>query len=271
MNYGYLVAEGIHDIEFIGRLLKRHNLEQVVKKNQLDQYWGRMLAPISWPPDGDLVKRMPVPCFYQNGDYSLAVLSAIGNGEIVKVMKATIENYNLIETGLGVGIVADADYVGGANIRFSQLKTETEGFIEFSNNPGLVKKGRPNTGIFIFPDNKNDGTLETVLLKCAQGVYSNINKGAEAFVNNVDLAELIQEEKKDILKPAGKDKAIIGCIGNIFRPGKAIQVSIHDNRWICDETLCLPEIGALNNFLIELLISLHQIRRAYPPPFVKSG
>ena len=71
MNYGYLVVEGPHDIEFVGCLLKKvHKLKRIVKNNELDPYWN-LIIPKTFPPDGDLRKRMPVPAFFQNDNLQL--------------------------------------------------------------------------------------------------------------------------------------------------------------------------------------------------------
>ena len=47
-----------------------------------------------------------------------------------------------------------------------------------------------------------------------------------------------------------RNKAIVGVIANVLRPGKAVQVSLQDNRWLRDpECLQLPKVSALLNFV----------------------
>lgn len=255
MEYGYLVVEGHHDIECIGALLKKKGLRRITKIDTLDQYWRQTnIIPTKYPSDGDLMKRVPAPVFFQNAEYSIALHSAFGDTQVITTIRGTLLNVDtLLSDAIGIGIVIDADYGrGGGNGRFSDIKGQLTDLIQIGDNPGEVFNGRPNFGIFVFPDNNVDGTLETILIKCAQRVYSNLFSGAESYVNDVDSDELLGDDKKYFISPSGKDKAIIGCVGNILRPGKTIQVSIQDNRWICDETLEIPEIEALNLFIQEL-------------------
>ncbi len=44
----------------------------------------------------------------------------------------------------------------------------------------------------------------------------------------------------------------MGCIANFLKPSKAIQTSIEDNRWLCEESHALTNIARLNVFLKEL-------------------
>ena len=48
-------------------------------------------------------------------------------------------------------------------------------------------------------------------------------------------------------------KVTMGCIANFLRPAKAIQTSIADNRWVCEESLALPSIASLDAFLKDLI------------------
>lgn len=255
MKYGYLVVEGPHDIEFVGRLLKTHNLKRIFKLEELDSYWvPSPLIPREYPPDGnDLRKRVPVPAFFQSNDISIAVDSAIGDSQLVKTLKVTLATTDVGEDATGIGIIADADYGKDAvQKRWNSLLKQLRGTLELPDTPGDVLKKQPNTGIFILPDNVNEGTLETILLKCAGISYPDLYEGAEKFINNVDTKALKSKDKQDFKKRSGKDKAIAGCIGNVLRPGKAIQVSIEDNRWVSKETLGITEIAAMNQFLKEL-------------------
>jgi hypothetical protein len=54
-------------------------------------------------------------------------------------------------------------------------------------------------------------------------------------------------------REAGRNKTIVGSVASILRPGKAVQVSIQDNRWLRDATLMLPRVRAVQEFLIDLL------------------
>lgn len=53
-------------------------------------------------------------------------------------------------------------------------------------------------------------------------------------------------------KPAGRHKAIVGSMASILRPGRAVQVSLQDNRWLRDDALTIPRVKAVQEFLRDL-------------------
>lgn len=194
--------------------------------------------------------------FFQNRTHSIAIQIAGGGlKEIERKLEATLLNYEtLLSDIVGLGIVIDADYNHkGAKGRFNELKKELAKLIRLPNSPGRVLNSRPKTGVFVFPDNKNKGTIEKILLRCGQQVYPDILNGATNFVNGVNVNLLNSNDKKEFMRHSGRDKSTIGCMANILRPGRAMQVSIQDNDWISDRSVAIPEVGVFDQFLEELL------------------
>ena len=76
------------------------------------------------------------------------------------------------------------------------------------------------------------------------------------FLNCVEpiVTQFQKNECGDFEKPAGRKKVSVGCIANVLRPGKSVQVSIQDNRWVTSETVTLPNIVRFEQFLQDLLI-----------------
>jgi len=252
-KHGYLVVEGPHDVECVGRILGMKNLKRVRFLEDLSFYWSRLI-PKQYPPKGDLLKRVQVPTFFQNDTHSVAIHCVSGHNQLVSTLCDTMRNDDaLYQEIIGMGIIADADfYDDGAFHRFHELKDALPDAQMWPEQPGKVSNNNPKRGMFIFPNNKENGTLESVLLHCAQQVYPDILRGAEDFVQHVNTDGLHRRDKEDFIKPTGKAKASVGCIANILRPGKAIQVSIQDNSWISEHTLHLPELVALHQFLAQL-------------------
>jgi hypothetical protein len=108
-------------------------------------------------------------------------------------------------------------------------------------------------GIYVFPDNRRQGTLEDLLDECAGQVYPSLLTSARRFVGGVDRAVLTAEDVEEVAKPSGEIKATLGCMASFLRPTKTLQVSVTDNRWLCDETLALDNIRSVHSFLVELL------------------
>ena len=62
------------------------------------------------------------------------------------------------------------------------------------------------------------------------------------------------KERQDLAKPAGKLKAVVAAVASVLRPGRAVQVSIQDNRWLSDkEALSTPEVAAFQAFVSSLI------------------
>ena len=103
------------------------------------------------------------------------------------------------------------------------------------------------------PDNASAGTLETLLLQVAALNYPSLLQSAEAHVANFPHAGLTAADQRECNKNAGRNKAVVGTMSAILKPGKAIQVSIEDNRWLEGPALALPGIADLLRFLTDLL------------------
>ncbi|MFM8443263.1 MAG: DUF3226 domain-containing protein [Methylococcus sp.] len=251
-KYGYLVVEGPHDIEFAYRLLSPFKLQRVQYEKDLDGFFAPLI-PRKYPPDGDLQKRMPIPLFLQNDTHTIAIHSAIGDSRLVDTIE---ENAALIDiTSLtGIGIFLDADKKGSPATRYATIQSDLagKGFI-LENQAGAVTLGPPKLGAYVLPDNASTGTLEDLLLDSASNVYPDLLLSAKAYIYTaMKGTDLINADKADFKKPAGRNKAIIGAMSSILRPGKAVQVSMQDNRWLRDQALSLPRIQAVQTFLKDL-------------------
>jgi hypothetical protein len=252
-KYGYLVVEGPHDIEFVYRLLSPLGLRRIRLEADVDPFLTRLI-PHDYPPDGDLHKRMPVPLFLQSGTHAIAVHGAAGNARLIQTVE---ENTQLIGlAGLtGVGIILDADTDQSPVDRYVTIRDQLRAKnLAFPDDAGVVSLTTPRLGAFILPDNQAQGTLEDILLECGGQVYPNLLSTATAHVDAASQDQsLLSEDLEELRKPAGRKKAILGSVASILRPGKAVQVSIQDNRWLCDAALAIPRVRAVQDFLANLL------------------
>lgn len=197
---------------------------------------------------------MPVPLFLQNNTHVVAVHSAIGDTRLAE----TLEENNLIipfNTMTSVGVLLDADNVNPPAVRYAILRDtlRARGFA-FPDNGGQVLAVPPRMGAFVLPDNNAQGTLEHVLMDCAREIYPTLLATATVHVDAA-LGDhtLTPADRAEISRPAGRNKAIVGSIASILRPGRAIQVSIQDNRWLRDAALNLPSVRHVQKFLADLL------------------
>lgn len=249
----YFVVEGPQDVELLAKMLRPSGLRRVQQYDDLDPVWRR-IVPRAFPVDGDLLRRVPVPAFFAGEGLSVAVHAAGGIGRVAEVARKTWAN--LDEEPEGFGVVVDADDED-VRSRWSIVSADLP-VDDLGSGPGQVGDGPPRAGIFVLPDNAAAGTLESVLLDCAGLAYPSLLAGARGWIDGLDPADptvfLNREERRDFAKPFGRDKAIVASIASVLRPGKAVQVSLQDNRWLtAPDALALPSLVALKGFVDAVL------------------
>ena len=254
-TYGYLVVEGPQDVEFAYRLLKPFGLGRIQHFSKLKPFWVD-LVPTKYPPDDDLQKRVPVPLFLQSKTHSIAIHSAGGDSRIAATIEETAAIIR-VEKVTGIGVILDSDSEFTPAVRHDRVKKEMESIQsrEFTlpNTPGDVGVGVPRLGIYVLPDNRTLGTLEDLLLECGRDVYPELLRSAEAHVHNAASDKsLIEADMREFSRSSGRKKAIVGAIASILRPGRAVQNSIQDNRWLQAESLSIPRVKAVQDFLARL-------------------
>lgn len=256
-HFGYIVVEGPHDVEFVARLIRPFGFRRIQMLPDLDEYWQNSnIIPSKFPHKDDLLKRIPVPFFFQTENHSLAIHSASGYTRLAETIQETLISLtdpSIIEC---IGVILDADDQDPVERRFGKIITaleEKNPGIAFPDRPGLVNPGNPSTGIFILPDNQATGTLETILLEAADVSYPRLASAAVQYVDGIERGELDRQDLEELIKPAGIRKAQIGSMANILKPGKSVQVSIQDNRWLEGDALNLPVVRAISDFLAQLL------------------
>lgn len=248
VRYCYIVAEGPQDVDFLICLLKSYGLKRVTRLSLLDPFW-EPLVPKTFPVDDDLMKRVPVPIFLQDTDLSVALHSAIG---ITRLSNTIEESLALIPSSeiFSIGLFLDADDTQTPQDRFEELISKLSLLgLSVPSLPGEVVTGSPRFGIFIMPNNTDTGTLEDILLQCAQINYPNLLQLSINYVSGIDTTQLNQSDLRELNKPAGKNKAVVSSISSILRPGKTLQVSIQDNRWIDEQTIELDSVKLIKIFL----------------------
>ena len=251
VRYCYIVAEGIQDIEFLICLLKSYGLKRVIRFSVLDPFW-KPLIPTNFLIDDDLVKRVPIPFFLRNSELSVALHSSRG----VTRLSETVQESLAVISGsqiFGIGLVLDADDTQTPQKRFEELTAKLSLLdLPVPSVLGEVMRGSPRCGIFIMPNNADSGTLEDVLLECAKVNYPNLLALSTSYVTGIDINQLTQDDLKELKKPAGKNKAVVSSISGILKPGKSLQVSIQDNRWINEQTMVLNSVKLIKIFLDEV-------------------
>jgi hypothetical protein len=278
MRYSFIATEGIQDVAFISKILKNLGFDrerykkkfidsqdseeagtQSSKQIFLNKFWYG-LVPSTFPADGDgiFTEGVPLPWFWRGEQICVAVQNFRGMNSIITGLEENFSKISLADL-FSVGFVLDADTNEQPANRFAsfrqKIKEQIPDIPVLPNALGVIVGDAPKVGAFIFPDNANVGTLEDLLLECADETYPNIKKHVGAFIDKEDewLIDLDKEERKEYDKPAGKRKLAVAGISSVMKPGRNIQNSIEDCRWLCDKTMAKNRVRRFVDFLKELL------------------
>lgn len=269
MPYHLLVVEGAHDAAFFGQLLRQRQFEKTLMRNQVDPYWDKLI-PTQFPtdPKGKLDHVVKYPDIYesavQGSEASVAILVANGDSRLIPEFQAALEILDVTQLR-SAAIVSDADDVGVparvtqlleglAAISAEGIKNSLPGFpLTLPAAPG-VANGAPRIGIHIFPNNVDNGTLETILLDCATTSYSAYRRPAVDFVAQVDASQPAGvQELRSLRRGAGRQKAAAGVLGNLLFPGYSLSVAVDRGSWLAPVTGNEVGLVAARNFLGEML------------------
>lgn len=241
-NY-LIIVEGAHDISVIQKLLRINGVDKIVhSERELPPVWRRTI-PDRYPFHGDRLERIsPIPSFVKNEEISVAIKNAGSDSEIMNVLVQTLKLMDIREVLSldGIMLVCDADEKNANDKRKMMLDNmgkETD-YIFHEDKMTMLFYGRKEVEVYtyIFPDNDGSGNLENLLIDTAKIVYPQLLDFAEEYVGKAATIQTTLMREQD------KNKAIVGCITNVMKPGKANQVSIADNDWVSERTIEESEI-----------------------------
>lgn len=249
-----IIVEGAHDIAVIEKLLRINGVNQLVHSEaELPEVWKRTI-PDRYPFHEDRLERIsPIPSFVKNGEISVAIKNAGSDSEIVPVLLQTLKLMDIraVLSLDGIMLVCDADEQDAETKRKRMLAYEWDetNYIFNSEEMCLTFYGKRAVEVYtyIFPDNEHRGNLENLLLDAASIVYPQLLELADDYVSKAAGVQMTLNREQD------KNKAKIGCITNVMKPGKANQVSIADDDWVSNETVQESQmLSQLNHVLVEM-------------------
>lgn len=151
----------------------------------------------------------------------------------------------------GIALFCDADSKRAKDKRKDLIDlVNSKDDIFFNSTEKLVQIKNLNIKMdtYIFPDNKQQGTLEDLLLNCAEIEYTDLLSLSNDYIDEI--------ESTYKAKWSGSDdkKVLIGWITNVLKPGKSNQVSINDNNWISERTIStLDSLKHLAEFIFNFI------------------
>lgn len=243
MNHFYFVVEGAHDVATIGKILKTQNFNEKKKLDNISDIWKNNLIPEKYPFESNRLDRItPIPSFFQTPEISIAIQVAGGDSKIIDSLDLAMSNIRIKDLNEidGIAIFYDADQstaLERKQLILDEIQSKQSDICFdkwfFSNDSGDIRGVTIKSGIYIFPNNSEPGTLEDLLIECANCSYNDLLHHSHKYIEKVD------DRYKDRWSISDKNKALIGSITNVLNPGKSNQVSIFDrnNYWICDDTI----------------------------------
>lgn len=244
MNNFAIIVEGAHDASFLGQILKKRNFERIKKLSLVPDEWKK-LFPKNFPTDGDNLERvMRFPEVFISNDLTIGILTSGSDSHITRTLRSVIDVMGL-DSFSGIAIFIDIDN-NKVEKRLDWIKNEikamNEGALEedlpgypitIPQAAGVMESGSPRVGIFLFPDNMKSGALENILIQCAQNNHPDITKKAISLVDDLDKDLPPNHAGVKFLRSGmGKEKAKVGIIANLLKPGASAAASLAQTEWI---------------------------------------
>jgi hypothetical protein len=226
-QYVLIGVEGNHDQAFISKILcKLLGFSKFDGKiSELDPFWRKFIP--NYPKGGNLYVRLDMPAILDTETLSVALYAGEGSNFITNLNdKLSDIDYSTL---LAFAIVADADDDTPNKVAEKYHHGFQKYFPNFPitvNATGNVITGSPKLGIYILPDNSQQGVLDTLICDCGDLVYPEYMQRAREYVDRFSE----EERKKKPLKwkPFDQEKAIIATVVSVLKPGKTNQTSIRE-------------------------------------------
>ena len=264
ISFSVVVTEGIHDVAFLARVLELKGFREARHLDEIPDGLKNII-PKKYPFEGlELSRRVPYPSFFSSGENWVLLSNAGGVSKLTDTLKELLSiplRQDILSGLRGTAVLTDADAASADEARtclFQMLADAFQASGEFCFDPAspehLVLYQKPVPfATYIFPDDQGAGTLEHILLTGAQINYPNLTACAR---NYIDYAQGLPCAASR-LAGNNREKALVGAIANVLRPGRAPQSSIRDDRWFtADDLSTSPLHRGLSDF-VDLILSWH--------------
>lgn len=262
--FAVVVAEGIHDSRAVAKFLELKGYREGKKCSQIPE----QLQPViprkyPWRSGGDeLSWIVPHPSFFYKENHWILVSNANGESNLGRDLTENLialRGQFLRQSLVAVAVIADADTKAvpekydGIDSRIHRCFSAREDLIFDPKKPNeiVVNGKRIPLYKYIFPNNNDKGTLERLIIDGGKTAYPDLLARAEDYVSYAKTRAVCA----DTLKNFNEDKATVGIVSNMLRPGKANQVSIHDDEWISETSIL--EVSSHSSFsaFLDVIVS----------------
>lgn len=273
-SFVYVLAEGVHDVAFLGKLLTvGFDAKRIKTMEELDEARRDWMASFKWPlTRGGKIEidrlAVPAPVFHRLPAGTLVALrNAQGLTNVHDMLERDLESFDRDDNRPdSIGVVLDSDEEP-ADARFRKLVAFLQEMqLTAPSGLGQVAPGAPRVGVFALPAPGVAGTLEDVLLQLGEAAFPELYAAARVYAEQGRSRADTETGRdwKEIKKPAGPKKATIGAMTAVLKPGKSMQTSLDDNGWVSESTRTLPCVQPCLSFLRDLLTVAPVATRSEP-------
>ena len=266
--FALLITEGVHDVNALIRILTIKGYRELQSANEVPGSLS-VLIPRHYPlgKERQLNRIVPHPAFLEKDGSYLVISNANGESRLGSNLSYLIEllRDEERESLQCIAIVADTDTYT-VETRQSEIMDQ----IRSSMEPvPTINMASPQSGeliynnqniplyMFLFPNNREQGTLETVLLLGADAKYPDLLREATKYI---DFAKVSYPDR---LTQSAPQKATVGVISNVLRPGAANHISIRHDEWFTEESIrTIPYHTDLSSFLDMLCAAVGTVSEA---------
>lgn len=262
-SFSMIVTEGVHDVQAVSKLLRLKGFQETKTLSHIPRPLQDVI-PRTYPWKGggtELTWLVTHPSFFSKEDYFILVSNAGGETNLGRNLKELLSalRKQYIDAALrGVAMLTDADIKSCSEKTAAVCRDlagafhDSEDFAFSPSSPEqLMLFGRAKPfSIYVFPNSQDSGTLEHVLIDGAKNTYPALLEKAEEYVS---YAQKLPYGTALTNNFNGR-KAVVGVVSNALRPGRANQVSIHDDDWFTLQTLStVPSHRALSGFIDSII------------------
>lgn len=255
-----IYVEGPHDLIFTKRIIQRLGYRSVSTYAEarplLGSDWEHLIKQVNQPASPATPHEAIIaPCVLQK-EVDCCIIAKMEGDNFAKLLGllAALRSNELRKLA-SFGLVIDADEHDPVARVQTIASVWPRALGSEPQTIGIIQAGPPKTGCFVLPDGQDQGTIEKVLLSCAESRFAGLAGKAREFVEALPIAadQIADRDLKQFNKPSGKTKAMMGCIGNQFRPGRPMYTAIDDIDFLNDDTERLADVAPYVQFIRDLI------------------
>jgi len=258
-NFTYIIAEGVIDVVLLTRVLRQgYGFAIIDKMSQLPPLAADWMKNFTWPVGEDISRRaVPAPAILAKGNMTIGLQNGQGLTVIRRKTKEDEERFFRIgwrPSAWAVILDADNDPPSTRFDEFATLLAEL-GYPKPNSLDKVVESGGKRSGVFAFPGQGLPGTIEDVLLPLADKRFPVLNQYADEYVSGWEQQDEAKtnDDFKEFREPSGHKKARLSAIAAMLKPGKPLNASVEDQKWVPDNPRTCAALKPLMDFLDQLL------------------